>query len=356
MRILFTIGLGIYPEQRVARWKMVSRLFLNLSQAFEALGHQVFFMSHPEALIPELPAHLVWVGADHEHLDLLSESFRPDFVFTWNGSSPGDRVTATLASAMGAKMVFAEQGWMPQKDTIYFDMKGTNASCSIRNSRFPAPTQPADQARFHEARRNFVEMTRFSGPVDLNRLEIRPFDLSKPIFVPLQDERDLNILLDSPFKSMQALLQFLTARLPAAKFLVRPHPKYPNPQFDTFGNVEVADPGKSMFDQLADCGGVIGINSTTLIESAMLGYSVVSLGGSLATGTGLFLDWSPGDALDGETLRGRRIDREAAEGVLYHLLCVKQMLREDLGDASKIMRAAFFRDMVRMMEWNPISR
>ncbi|MBX9749761.1 MAG: hypothetical protein K5Q68_09125 [Roseococcus sp.] len=356
MRILFTIGLGIFPEQRVDRWRMVARLFLNMSQAFEALGHQVFFMSHPEALIPELPAHLVWVGADHEHLDLLTESFKPDFVFTWNGSSPGDRVTATLASAAGAKMVFAEQGWMPQKDTIYFDMKGTNANCSTRNSRFAAVTSLADQARFNEIRRNFIDMSKFRNPINVTRLEIRPFDMSKAIFVPLQDERDLNILLDSPFKSMQALLQFLTEKLPSAKFLVRPHPKYPNPQLDTFDNVEVADPKKSMFDQLADCGGVIGINSTTLIESALLGYSVVSLGGSLATGTGLFLDWAPGEELSSEVLAARRVDQEAAAATLHHLLCVKQMLREDLGDPGKIRTSALFSEMVRMMKWNPISR
>jgi hypothetical protein len=356
MKILFSVGVGIFPEQRVDRWKMVARLFLELSKSFQTLGHQVFFVCHPEALIEELPAHLVWVGADHQHLDLLVERFGPDFVFTWNGSSPGDRVTATLATAMGAKMVFAEQGWMPQKDTLYFDFAGCNGSCSTQNRLWLAPAEAAKQAKFAEARRSFIAMTGFPNPIDPTQFEIRPFDLSRPIFVPLQDERDLNILLDSPFKTMQAFLQFLHDKLPDATFVVRPHPKYPNPRLETLTNVKLANPKKSMFEQLAGCGGVIGINSTTLIESAMLGYSVVSVGRSLATGTGLFMDWLPDDELSSMTLTSRHIDTAAAEGMLYHLLCEKQFLRKDLGDASKIMRASFFKDMVRMMAWNPISR
>ena len=151
--------------------------------------------------------------------------------------------------------------------------------------------------------------------------EITKPDPSKPVFVPLQDERDLNIVQDSPFRTMNEFVGFLVEKYPASRFIVRPHPKYPNPELGRYPNIELDNPKRPMFESLAVCGMVAGINSTTLLESALLGYTVVSFGESLATGTGLFWDYRYGSEL--EELHSARVDSRNAAAVLNHLLCEK---------------------------------
>jgi hypothetical protein len=171
--------------------------------------------------------------------------------------------------------------------------------------------------------------------------------------VPLQDERDLNILLDSPFKTMDAFVGYLSRMYPQRKFLIRPHPKFPNPALGNYSNVKVAPPKVSFYEQLAKCNGVVGINSTTLLESALLGYTVFSYGTSLASGTGLFVDVRPDQEIE---FSDHKIDMAKASGVLHHLLCEKQMLRADLDNPQKVMKSSLFNELLRQLAWNPIGR
>lgn len=343
MRLLFVSGAGILPEQRIARWQMVSQLYAGLGRAMEALGHQVYFYVHPEARHGDLPAASTWCQEDHGHFGYVLESFAPDFVFCWNGSSQGDRTTATLAAAAHAKMVFSEQGWFPQKSTLYFDMTGTNARCGTRFGRFPA-LDTAARAQFMAARAGYIRDAAIGKLFDPGIFQIQPPDLSRPVFVPLQDERDLNIVQDSPFRTMDDFIGYLTRTWPGVSLRIRPHPKYPDPRLSPRPDVVLDNPKKPMFQSLSECGLVIGINSTTLLESALLGKTVISFGESLATGTGLLCDLRPGDPVD---LSSVSVDTQVAETVLAALM-KKQMLRADLANPVKVLQSALFRDMRRL--------
>lgn len=354
MRILFVIGAGILPEQRIKRWQMVSQLYARLGQSFMRLGHQVYFYVHPDAYHEDVPAALTWQCADHEHLPHVLENFQPEFVFCWNGSSAGDITTGTIAQAHGAKMVFSEQGWFPQAPTLYFDLSGCNGKCGTRNRRYAA-LNDNEHKRFIARRKAYINEVGQADRFDAQTFTVRPPDLSKPVFVPLQDERDLNIVQDSPYKTMNEFVGFLSRSYPARQFVVRPHPKYPDPQLDDYANVQLDNPKRPMFESLASCGMVFGINSTTLLESALLGFTVVSVGESLATGTGLFVDIRPGrDAPPAlETLQ---VDDAAAAATLHHLLCVKQMQRDALEDPVILMQSNLFRDLTQNLNWNSIYR
>jgi hypothetical protein len=352
MRILFTSGVGILPEQRIKRWQMVTRLYGDLGRAFSAMGHQVFYAIHPDALTDDIPSASVWLMEDHKMLKSLVERFEPDYCFCWNGSSPADVVTASIVEGLGAKMVFSEQGWFPQKDSLYFDFNGCNGKCSTIAKTFPELS-----ARQHEqldsARASYIKSYVKLDHWCVEKYAQIPVDLAKPIFVPLQDERDLNIVQDSPFKTMFEFVTHLSKRYPKQRFIVRPHPKYPSPKLPIADNVIIDDPKRPMFDTLNECGLVIGINSTTLLESALLGYQVVSFGRSLATRTGLFVDVnSPDDKLELSSIVQNDV---VAPAVLYHLLCVKQFLRDDLDKPGKIMRSNIFKEMLKQQNWNALN-
>ena len=353
MRILFVIGAGILPEQRIRRWQMVSQLYAKLGKSFLQLGHQIYYYIHPEAYSEEVPEYLTWLCEDHRHMDIVMENFKPDYVFCWNGSSTGDLTTTTIANKYGAKMVYSEQGWFPQKSTLYFDFTGCNGKCSTRNKEYPELT-PGQKNTFLKMREQWLNEIGEKDNYNISKYDIQTIDLNKPIFVPLQDERDLNIVQDSYFKTMNDFLGFLSQAYPDQKFIARPHPKYPSPDLSNYPNVELDNPKQPMFETLKQCGMVIGINSTTLLESALLGYPVISFGESLATGTGLLCDARYDDYP--KTLNGIKIDSKNAMSVLYTLLCTKQMFREKLDDPITLMKSLIFREMAKELNWNNIYR
>ncbi len=349
MRILFVSGAGIRPEQRVHRWRMVSELYGAFGAALRGLGHDTYYYVHPDAWHDNLKPSLTWLQADHGHFAYVLETFQPDFVFCWNGASPGDLVTSTMAAAANAKMVYSEQGWFPQNATLYFDFAGTNARCGTRNKAFPTLT-PERRERFLAARAGYMDAVGAASLFDPAAFETAAPDISRPVFVPLQDERDLNIAQDSPFRTMHAFVSHLTAAWPDAEFRVRPHPKYPDPELPTHARVTVDSPKTPMFESLAACGLVVGINSTTLLESALLGKPVVSFGESLATGTGLFRDVRPGDDVRPEEAG---VDSDAAAAVLAALL-EKQFFRKDLGRPVRVLTSSIFTEMRTLMSQKPL--
>lgn len=351
MKILFAIGVGILPEQRVSRWQMVSSLYAQLGQSFKQLGHQVYYYVHPEALTADIPKDHTIIAEDHVQFDYILQKFKPDFTFCWNGSSFGDTVTTTYACKANTKMVYSEQGWFPQKTSIYFDFQGCNAKSSIANVK----RQKLNATQYSQlvAKRNdYIKDVGWPDSGEKSTFTHKAVDPTKPIFVPLQDERDLNIIQDSPFKSMNSFVSFLSKEYPNAQFRVRPHPKYPKPYLDDYENVTLDNPKKPMFKSLAECGLVIGINSTTLQESALLGYPVISFGKSLATGTGLFIDASENNFP--RSLSEVKVIKDEVEAMLFELLCKRQFLRQDLGKANKVANSWLYREMVVLSNWNKI--
>jgi len=351
MKILFAIGVGILPEQRVNRWQMVSMFYSQLGNSFKQLGHQIFYYVHPEALIDDIPKDHLIVSEDHNQFDYILQKFKPDFTFCWNGSSPGDVMTTTFACLTNSKMIYSEQGWFPQKSSVYFDFQGCNAKSSMANKKY-LELNSSQRSQLIRCRNDYIREVHWVGGEEKDDFTHKTIDLNKPIFIPLQDERDLNIVQDSPFKSMNAFVSFLANKYPQFQFRVRPHPKFATPYLDSFDNVTLDNPKKPMFESLSECGLVIGINSTTLQESALLGFPVISFGKSLATGTGLFIDAT--DTNYPENLSELDRNLSEVESMLFEMLCKRQFWREDLGKANKVSNSWLYREMVLLNNWNKI--
>lgn len=343
MRFIFTSGLGISESQRIGRWKMVSNLFSRLSRSLEHLGHESLLIVHPQAEDEALPKDRTWLIKDHSTFNTQVVRFKADFVFCWNGGSPGDRITARIARSHGSGMVFAEQGWFPQNTTIYFDFVGTNARCSTRGVTYPRLTD-RELNFLNKFKSAYMEHMGIADIFPVRRSKKQRLRNSSPIFVPLQDERDLNITQDSPFHTMNEFLVAIRRFWPKAPLLVKPHPKYPNPQLEEVSNTTFLRPNESPFPAIADSGFVAGINSTLLLESALLGKPVVSFGRSLASGTGLFTELSPD--VPPPPLRRLAPDSRRAESTLFRLVR-KQMMRSDLDSPEAVTKSEFFHELVR---------
>jgi predicted glycosyltransferase len=94
----------------------------------------------------------------------------------------------------------------------------------------------------------------------------------------------------------------------------------------------------------------MGLNSTVLLEAALLGFPVVSFAESLGTGTGVFVDKRVHEQKSALRLENIQISSERAEALLAHLFD-KQMNRADLTNPVAVMRSHFFAELRRSAEW-----
>jgi|GEM_PF-2654478 len=172
-----------------------------------------------------------------------------------------------------------------------------------------------------------------------NRVKILQPDLSKPIFVPLQDEGDTNITKFSPFKKMDDFVGYLSKNYPKQQFIVRPHPLFKDVYIGKYNNVEIDPPSNNYLETLNQCGLVMGINSTTLLESALYNKPVIAFGQSIGTGTGVFYD---ADKSAPPKLKKVKINNKHACAFLYFLLAKVQMKQNKLGDYNYIMKSRLF--------------
>ncbi len=329
-RILFAIALGI--TDRPERWTEIARFFVTMGNTLREAGVQSWYACHPKARGPlsRAPKERRWISETHEGFDDLLERVRPDVVFIWNGGSNGDAVTSEKCRKYGIECRFGELGWFPQSQTVYFDAEGTNARSSIRRLDLSrVAVHPGFEAWLADWRAG-------QNPADPGE---RGY-----VFVPLQDERDLNITLASPYRTMDAFVSALSARFPQDRFIVRPHPQFTDVSLTRHENVEVRTDG-ALHGWLRHADAVAGINSTALLEAVAWGKPVHAVGEGVATGLDVLHDWA-----DAEQMRLHREmpaeRRERARRLLSELVFVRQTRRKDLHYLDRLRRAHGIADLI----------
>lgn len=208
---------------------------------------------------------LQWLFFDFSFI----EKFKPERIIIFNGFAK-ESFAATSYLKTQYKTFFCERGWLPQADNIYIDQIGLGARSSIalRDLSFSRVNSRQVENAVNELRESF-----YQGP-DLSHL-------GDFILVPLQLDHDTSIVLDSPyFKTMTSLMFFVSKIFQGQKIAVTPHPK--NKEVPIAPGLTVVDEFKTI-DLARYAKAVIGINSTTLIESlvhykpvAMLGRNVIT--------------------------------------------------------------------------------
>ena len=288
MAVLFTLGL--YQTVKPERWRSKHKVFLCLSHSLASLGIESFFLCNPRSvkhqLIREKDRYFYQDDAD---LRKLVEQKSISHVVIWGGRSDADDRIRKEVSGL-VRIVYAEAGWFPQSRHCYFSLFGTNADASFPDEGLAE--HRLDRIRFTLERnrilRSMLGFKRsFSAP---DFWSARKFDVGKKIFVPLQDESDMNIVLSSPVKSMSEFIAGLAGLYPGADFVVRPHPRARYEKLPDLPNVEYQDVSEDPYRNYQEYGGVVGINSTMLLQFSILGLPVVGIGEGVASGTGAYFD------------------------------------------------------------------
>jgi len=261
------------------------------------------------------------VRPDARALSADLDAIRPQFIILWSGATQIDIEVSRLAAERNTPVRFVELGWFPQSQTVYFDYEGTNARSSIRKLDL---TQCHVDARLDDWLHAY--RTQRAAP--------RPDIDSDYIFVPLQDIRDVNISLASPYQSMDAFVTALAMRFPQRHFVVRPHPHFSDVWLTPQPNVSVRR-DLSIHPWLQHATAVVGINSTALLEALCAGKPTHSVGVGISTGLDVMYEF---DGVDSMTLHDD-IDEARAERMrrfLSELIFTRQTQKANLAIAERL--------------------
>jgi len=263
----------------------------------------------------------VVVRPDARALAADLDAIRPQLIILWSGASQIDIEVCRLAAERNTPVRFVELGWFPQSQTVYFDYEGTNARSSIRKLDLT-------ERRVDDRLDGWLHAYRSE------RAAPRPDIDSDYIFVPLQDIRDVNISLASPYQSMDAFVTALAARFPQRHFVVRPHPHFSDVWLTPQSNVSVRR-DLSIHPWLQHATAVVGINSTALLEALCADKSTHSVGVSISTGRDVMYEF---DGVDSMTIHDE-IDEARAERTrrfLSELIFTRQTQKADLALAERL--------------------
>lgn len=205
---------------------------------------------------------------------------KPDCIGLWNGLKLPNETIVAAARAVGVKVMFFENGLLP--GTCSIDPAGVNEASSL-------PRNPS-----------FYRTYPFRGsPVQLNQLKPRKpvksrrteASISLPerfIFVPFQVPDDTQIIRHSPWiKSMEELYQVIMSAIdqcndPELTVVFKEHPSWPGHFDDLYHRHPRAifANGNPTPELIANCQGLVTINSTVGLEGIQLNKKVIVLGNS----------------------------------------------------------------------------
>ena len=338
MSILFILGL--YQSRKPQRWRPKHKVFSNLSQSLAALGIDSYFLCNPRSVKSRFIGDTTcyFYEGEKDLASLVREKYITHVVI-WGGRTEADqRIRDEVGDKV--KIVYGEYGWFPQSQHCYFSPNGTNADANFLSEGLSEHI--LDRKSFLAARSKLL-LSMLGWRALISRpdfFEERQFDTQKQIFVPLQDEMDTNIMLSSPVKTMSAFVEGLASNYPDYRFLVRPHPRASYESLPTKPNIEYQAIEVNPFRNYSQYGGVFGINSTMLLQFALLGLPVAGIGKGVASGTEVYadLDWSnlPSDLgiISSNPLNAAK--------VLDFMLRVKQIRVKDLKKSRYVERSYIY--------------
>ena len=310
----------------------LTEFFVTMGNTLREAGVESWFVCNREAAAPlsRVRRDQGFVRDDPRDFGDILDRVRPDMVFIWGGSTDADMLTRRMAEERGIPCRFAEVGWFPQSETIYFDAQGTNARSSIRELDLDGLTIDPRLDDWLEQHHRV-------------RAEPTP-DRRGYILVPLQDVRDVNISKASPYETMDRFVSALATKFPEETFIVRPHPNFKHVHLAPYPNVEVRT-DRSIHPWLAHADAVVGINSTALLESLTYDKPTHSVGIGLSTGLDVMYEF---EGVDGLTIH-RNVDsarRERTRKLLSELIFVRQTDRKALHYLDRLRRTHGISDLL----------
>ncbi|WP_051294992.1 hypothetical protein [Maridesulfovibrio bastinii] len=262
------------------------------------------------------------------------DKIKPDSVIMFNGNFHYQNVYKNVLEdkKLLTKTLFMEVAWFTQRDAVYFDTNGVNRNSSLVNLR-PLALCTAKQTRLDAWRERYLE--RMIGKFDF---------IPKRIVVPLQVDTDTNIRQFSPFSSMREFINFLEKWIPEGyEVILKIHPKalYTYPLTTSRPDFHLCGDG-NIYDYIARAEYVIGINSTVLLESVVLGKKVLAFGGGVYSGNGVIHEADPLSPF----LDNFKADQASIDAFIYELVFNRQVSIDALvsGNAAHLFSRTPFND------------
>lgn len=214
---------------------------------------------------------------EYSHVELKKDDFfrviasavkKAGLVVLWNGAQGVGRSVTALCESMKIPVVYFEWGVAPQNTTYLVDLKGMSNRSMLMD---PLSWVTDDDVEAFEA-----------GIAPLRkRFPLKP--IKNRVLVPVQIENDSQVLYAGAWRGMRDFVESIQYAYPGKDIVVRPHPKSGNkwnkPSRVPPGiTVESKEDVPDFFAAAAKSEIVVGLNSTTLVESEMLGVPAVAFG------------------------------------------------------------------------------
>lgn len=185
------------------------------------------------------------------------------YLFLWNGMYKHCLPVVEAARQLGVQPVYMEVAWFPQKTYYYLDRKGVNCTSSLMDDDLGwVTTEHYDKLESHRA--HYLQGRQWSGR-------------NEYILCPLQLDGDTNVRCCSDYTSMQKFIDHCEERFPDRKLVFKRHPK-DNRTYQTRHTLITEG---WIIDWAQDAELVYGINSTSLLETTLLGTPTVACGNGL---------------------------------------------------------------------------
>lgn len=184
--------------------------------------------------------------------------------FVWNGTLKAHQPMLSALRDNNVPVFYVECGWFPQRQYYYLDTNGINANMSLMERGLDWIEQK-HLDKLQEFRQKYVGQRRWNRS-------------NQYILCPLQLEGDTNILESSPFKRMQDFIDHTENKFKDKKVIFKTHPVKANLKYRT--KLPMITKG-SFMDLAQNAELVYGINSTCLLETALMGVPTTSIGGGL---------------------------------------------------------------------------
>lgn len=286
---------------------------------------RLIWPSQVEKTVQNLCAHV-------QSLISLIDFVQPCSVGVWNGYTGFvANVLRVVSAARSLPAFFMERGVVP--GSIFIDPVGVNGGSSLRyvdeTELRNAPFKAADMALVEAAIAPWMQE---HSAVDDIRAR---FPGKKIVFFPLQVQRDTNILLYSPVRTMREVVLAILRDLQESDetvLVVRPHPEE---DAGTVLNLPMSDRiyidrDGNLNDWIRAADVVLTINSTVGLEALFNGKAVIVLGESIYSGKGMTRDTSVKD-LRADLLNPSLPDRELVCRYMSRLL-MSSLILENLSN------------------------
>jgi len=237
----------------------IFEIYKALAKIFQIVGINVKYFSKQNEILPLQDT-------------LTEEQFNEqlpgcDLLFMWNGSLGKEIEISERCQKLGIPVYYMELGWLPQKNTFYFDRKGVNYNSSLTDWQY---TPLTDKEKIKEL---ITKISYYHNTIAKNT-GIEEHDY---VFVPFQVESDSQIINHSnKIKKMQQLVDYVCEHV-TGKIIFKTHPKQEIGEISIPKRCKLYRTG-TIHDFLPNCKYVITINSTVGVEALTYYKPIITLG------------------------------------------------------------------------------